>query len=184
MTYRKPTEKESNIVNEIGSRKYKVQKLFLIAMYIILFLSIALKGVYDFLIFDNTWNTTDWLLHISCIVLMTLNVSFFYSKNEKNYKKVKNKDYYVLDMYVKDVAFSRPGKTTYVNLKGKKDTPKIHEKAFYELYLKENEMGYVPHCKQNDIKTNLIDKKCCLVTIDHTTEYAILTDSELVKEIE
>ena len=177
MTYRKPNEKESNIVDMIGTRKYKTQKLLVIVMYSILFLAIILKGVYDFLIFDNIWDTMDWVLHISCIVLMTINIGFFYNINEKNYKKIKNKDYFVLDMYVNDVTFSRPGKATYVNLKGKKNTPKIHKKAFYELYIKENEVGYIPHCKQDDFKINLLNKKCCLVTIDHSTEYAILTEN-------
>ena len=108
MKYRKPTETEKKIVKEIFTKRYKMEKTLLITLVSIFVFALLFKGFVDNFYFKTVWGTKDWIIHSISVILLGINAFFFYSKNEKNFNKVQNSDFYTADMTVKDVKFSKP----------------------------------------------------------------------------
>ena len=176
MKYRKPTDAEQNIVKEIFTKRYKMEKTLLITLVSIFIFVILFKGFADNFYFKTVWETKEWIIHTLSVILLGINAFFFYSKNEKNFDKVQNSDFYTADMTIKDVKFSKPSKTVYVNLEAKDSTPKIYQDAYFETFIGKQKMNYYSECQEDVIKKRLMNKKCSFVSIDHVTEYAIILE--------
>ena len=174
MKYRKPTETEKKIVKEIFMKRYKTEKALLISLISIFIFAILFKVIVDIFYFKTVWETKDWIIHCLSVILLGINAFFFYNKNKKNFDKVQNSDFYTADMTVKDIKFSKPSKTVYVNLEAKDLTPKIYQDAYFETFIGKQKMNYYSECQEDVIKKRLMNKKCSFVSIDHATEYAII----------
>lgn len=179
MDYRKPTKLEDKIVKIIGKEEYLKEKLLLYIMLIGCSLVIITKILFDIFLFNVSWGIVRIAIYSILFASLISTFIHFHKQNECVYKKIESSDFQVADMTIKDVIFSRPSKSTYVNLKLKDNKYSIFDKSYFKVFVKDYEIGYIPETNQENIRNDLLNQDCSFVVVNDYTQYAILPNAEV-----